>query len=170
VSFFSCFAKNLHFVRADEARPIQTLCGSQLYRLKLSRKVEQKSFSPRCTCCSSFILTFGNHFRKLTLLTIYSHFELTATLLSYGICLANSAAVLVSSLGSYEISSSVSSSAITTHDETVNQAADVLCRASGIFSHLAQTVIPRWEAAVGIESLRSRPIEFTRDAATALSK
>ncbi|GAA5959660.1 hypothetical protein JCM3765_007232 [Sporobolomyces pararoseus] len=98
------------------------------------------------------------------------HFELTATLLSYGICLANSAAALVSSLGSYEIASSVSSSAITTHDETVNQAADMLCRASGIFLHLAETVIPRWEASVGIESLRARPIEFTRDAATALSK
>ncbi|GAA5998717.1 hypothetical protein JCM5350_005398 [Sporobolomyces pararoseus] len=98
------------------------------------------------------------------------HFELAATLLSYAICLANSAAVLVSSLGSYEIASSVSSSAISTHDETVNQAADMLCRASGIFLHLADTVIPRWEASVGIESLRARPIEFTRDAATALSK
>ncbi|GAA6022246.1 hypothetical protein JCM11491_001680 [Sporobolomyces phaffii] len=98
------------------------------------------------------------------------HFELTATLLSYGICLANAAAVLVVSLGSYEISSSVSSAAIAVHDETINQAAETLCRASGIFLHLAETVIPRWEAAVGIESLKSRPIEFSRDAATALSK
>lgn len=99
-----------------------------------------------------------------------SHFELAATLLSYGICLANAAAVLVASLGSYEVSSSVSSSAITTHDETVNQAADMLCRASGVFAHLAETVVPRWEAAVGGDSLRSRPVEFTRDAAIALSK
>ncbi|GAA5907593.1 uncharacterized protein JCM6883_001828 [Sporobolomyces salmoneus] len=98
------------------------------------------------------------------------HFELTATLLSCGICLSNAAAVLVSSLGSYEVSSSVSSAAISTHDETVNQAADMLCRASGVFLHLAETVIPRWEAAVGIDSLRARPVEFTRDAATALSK
>ncbi|GAA5943487.1 uncharacterized protein JCM15063_006488 [Sporobolomyces koalae] len=98
------------------------------------------------------------------------HFELTATLLAYGICLANASAVLVAALGSYEVSASVSSSAITAHDETVNHAADMLCRASGIFLHLAETVIPRWEAAVGIESLRSRPVEFTRDAATALSR
>ncbi|GAA5840304.1 hypothetical protein JCM3766R1_001452 [Sporobolomyces carnicolor] len=98
------------------------------------------------------------------------HFELAATLLSYGICLANAAAVLVAALGSYEVSSSVSSSAITTHDETVNQAADMLCRASGVFAHLAETVVPRWEAAVGGDSLRSRPVEFTRDAAIALSK
>jgi len=101
---------------------------------------------------------------------VRSHFELTATLLSYAICLANASATLVSSLGSYEISSSVSSSAISVHDETVNQAAEMLCRASGVFLCLAETVIPRWEAAVGIESLRARPVEFTRDAATALSK
>ena len=99
-----------------------------------------------------------------------SHYELTATLLSYAICLANASATLVASLGSYEISSSVSSSAISVHDETVNQAAEMLCRASGVFLYLAETVIPRWEAAVGIESLRARPVEFTRDAATALSK
>ncbi|GAA5851574.1 hypothetical protein JCM5353_008966 [Sporobolomyces roseus] len=98
------------------------------------------------------------------------HFELTATLLSYAICLANASATLVSSLGSYEISSSVSSSAISVHDETVNQAAEMLCRASGVFLYLAETVIPRWEAAVGVESLKARPVEFTRDAATALSK
>ncbi|GAA6059255.1 hypothetical protein JCM10212_006648 [Sporobolomyces blumeae] len=98
------------------------------------------------------------------------HFELAATLLTYAICLSNAAANLVASLGSYEIASSVSSSSISVHDETVNQAADMLCRASGILEHLAQVVVPRWECAVGLESLRARPVEFTRDAATALSK
>ncbi|GAA5944523.1 hypothetical protein JCM1841_007049 [Sporobolomyces salmonicolor] len=98
------------------------------------------------------------------------HFELTATLLSHAICLSNASATLVASLGSYEIASSVSSSSIKVHDETVNQAAEMLCRASGVLTHLAEIVIPGWEATVGQESLRARPIEVTRDAAIALAK
>ncbi|GAA6021459.1 hypothetical protein JCM10207_004742 [Rhodosporidiobolus poonsookiae] len=98
------------------------------------------------------------------------HYELTATLLAYALCLANQASVLVASLGSYEISSSVSSASISIHDETINQAADTLCRASGILVHLAEVAIPRWEAAVGTDALRSRPLDMSREVATALSK
>ncbi|GAA5989650.1 hypothetical protein JCM10908_000573 [Rhodotorula pacifica] len=98
------------------------------------------------------------------------HAELTATLLAYALCLANQASSLVASLGSYEISSSVSSSAIGVHDETINTAADTLCRASGVLMYLAETVIPRWEAAVGTEALRARPVEMTREVTTALAK
>ncbi|BGP16067.1 hypothetical protein JCM10213_006797 [Rhodosporidiobolus nylandii] len=98
------------------------------------------------------------------------HYELTATLLSHALCLANSASTLVASLGSYEISSSVSSAAIRIHDETINQAAETLCRASGVLMHLAEVVVPRWEAAVGRDALRQRPVEMSREVATALSK
>ncbi|BGP32012.1 hypothetical protein JCM10296v2_003791 [Rhodotorula toruloides] len=98
------------------------------------------------------------------------HAELAGTLLSYALCLSNQASALVASLGSYEISSSVSSSAIKVHDETINQAADVLCRASGVLLHLAEVVVPRWEAAVGTEALRARPVEMTREVCTALGK
>ncbi|KAM0787598.1 hypothetical protein ACM66B_003666 [Microbotryomycetes sp. NB124-2] len=97
------------------------------------------------------------------------HAELAATLLAHAICLANHAAVLVSSLGAYETSSTVSTSALKAHDETVNVAADMLCRASGVLTHLAEVVIPRWETAVG-EEWRRRPVEFTREVATALAK
>ncbi|GAA5999029.1 uncharacterized protein JCM10292_003269 [Rhodotorula paludigena] len=98
------------------------------------------------------------------------HAELTATLLAYALCLANQASTLVASLGSYEIASSVSSSAIKVHDETINQAADTLCKASGVLMHLAEVVIPRWEAAVGLEALRTRPIDMSREVTTALAK
>ncbi|GAA5861686.1 hypothetical protein JCM3774_002670 [Rhodotorula dairenensis] len=98
------------------------------------------------------------------------HAELTATLLAYALCLANQAASLVASLGSYEISASVSASAIAAHDETINHAADTLCRASGVLMYLAETVVPRWEAAVGQEALKSRPVEMTRQVTTALAK
>lgn len=99
-----------------------------------------------------------------------SHAELTATLLSYALCLANQASSLVASLGSYEIASSVTTTALKVHDETINQAADTLCRASGILMHLAEVVIPRWEAAVGIDALRARPVEMSREVTTALAK
>ncbi|TNY20486.1 hypothetical protein DMC30DRAFT_249364 [Rhodotorula diobovata] len=98
------------------------------------------------------------------------HAELTATLLSYALCLANQASSLVASLGSYEIASSVTTTALKVHDETINQAADTLCRASGILMHLAEVVIPRWEAAVGIDALRARPVEMSREVTTALAK
>ncbi|POY74819.1 hypothetical protein BMF94_2092 [Rhodotorula taiwanensis] len=98
------------------------------------------------------------------------HAELTGTLLAYALCLANQASSLVASLGSYEISASVSSAAIGVHDETINSAADTLCRASGVLMHLAETVVPRWEAAVGTEALRQRPVEMTREVTTALAK
>ncbi|KWU41353.1 hypothetical protein RHOSPDRAFT_12399, partial [Rhodotorula sp. JG-1b] len=104
--------------------------------------------------------------RRVTL----PHAELTATLLAYALCLANQASSLVASLGSYEISKSVSSAAIAVHDETINSAAATLCRASGVLTYLAETVIPRWEAAVGTEALKSRPVEMTREVATALAK
>lgn len=99
-----------------------------------------------------------------------SHAELTATLLSYALCLTNQASSLVTSLGSYEIASSVTTTALKVHDETINQAADTLCRASGILMHLAEVVIPRWEAAVGLDALRARPVEMSREVTTALAK
>ncbi|GAA5826928.1 hypothetical protein JCM3770_006308 [Rhodotorula araucariae] len=98
------------------------------------------------------------------------HAELTATLLSYALCLANQSLTLVASLGSYEIASSVTTTALKVHDETINQAADTLCRASGILMHVAEVVIPRWEAAVGLDALRARPIEMSREITTALAK
>ncbi|KAK4051160.1 hypothetical protein OIV83_002982 [Microbotryomycetes sp. JL201] len=97
------------------------------------------------------------------------HAELAATLLTHAICLANHADVLVQSLGSYETSVTMTSAALKAHDETVNVAADMLCRASGVLMHLAEVVIPRWETGVG-EEWRRRPVEFTRDVATALAK
>lgn len=97
------------------------------------------------------------------------HYELAATLLTHALCLTNLSTTLVSALGSYEISSSASSATLKQHDESINSAAELLCRASGILSYLSETVIPRWESAVG-EDIKGRPIELSRDVVTALSK
>lgn len=97
------------------------------------------------------------------------HYELSATLLTHALCLSNHASTLVASLGSYETSSSVTTAALKSHDGTVNSAAELLCCSSGVLTYLAETVIPRWEAAVG-EGVKGRPVELTRDVVTALSK
>ncbi|KAK4701539.1 hypothetical protein P7C70_g4692, partial [Phenoliferia sp. Uapishka_3] len=97
------------------------------------------------------------------------HYELSCLLLTHALCLSNRSATLVASLGSYETSASVSSAELKTHDETINSAAEMLCRSSGILSHLAEVVLPRWEAAVG-EATKGRPVELQSDVVTALSK
>ncbi len=77
---------------------------------------------------------------------------------------------MVSSLGSYETLASTSTSALATHDATLNNAAEMFCRAGGVLTHLSEVVIPRWEAAVGEDGLKGRPVEFGRDVVTGLSK
>jgi len=99
-----------------------------------------------------------------------SHFELAATLLAHALSLSNHAATLVASLGSYETLASTSTPALAAHDTTLNSAAEMFCRAAGVLAHLADVVIPRWEAAVGDDGLKGRPVEFGRDVVTGLSK
>lgn len=91
-------------------------------------------------------------------------------MLTYGICLVNQAAVMVTSLGAYETSADVSSAGIKSRDEIINSAADTLCRASGIFDYLSTSLIPNWEATVGTDGIASRPVELTSDVTSALAK
>lgn len=81
----------------------------------------------------------------------------------------NRAATLVASLGSYETSASVSTAGVDSHSETINSAAEILCRASGVLRYLAEVQIPTWELSVG-DSIRSRPVELTRSVVSALSR
>ncbi|KAI5476732.1 pH-response regulator protein palc [Pseudohyphozyma bogoriensis] len=97
------------------------------------------------------------------------YYELAAVLLTHALCLSNHSATMVASLGSYETASSVSSSDIKLHDETINAAAELLCRASGVFTHLAEVVIPRWESAVG-DGIKGRPVEMGREVSEGLAK
>lgn len=96
-------------------------------------------------------------------------YELAATLLAHALCLSNQASVLVATLGSYETSASVTTAALKIHDETVNTAAELLCRASGVLTHLSQVVIPEWEA-VARERIKGRPLELSRDVVYALAR
>ncbi|SCV73281.1 BQ2448_7207 [Microbotryum intermedium] len=103
--------------------------------------------------------------------TTPSRYELASTLLCHALCLSNFSASLVASLGSYEFSDTLSTIDLGRHDEVVQKAADMLCRAAGVLAHLSQVVIPRWETAVGVESLaKTRPVELTRDVTMGLAK
>lgn len=107
--------------------------------------------------------------RLLIIVFLKRHYELAATLLTYALCLSNRSATLVASLGTYETSSAVSTADLKAHDETINTAAEMLCRSSGVLLHLAEVVLPRWEGAVP-DGGRGRPVELTRDVVSALAK
>lgn len=68
------------------------------------------------------------------------------------------------SLGAYEISRTLSTVEQKAYDATINKAAELLCRASGIMTYCQETVVPRWEYVVGVDTLaKRRPVEMTRE-------
>ncbi|KDE03854.1 hypothetical protein MVLG_05676 [Microbotryum lychnidis-dioicae p1A1 Lamole] len=99
------------------------------------------------------------------------HYELASTLLCHALCLSNNSASLVASLGSYELSNTLSKTDLNRHDQVIQKAADMLCRAAGLLAHLSEVVIPRWEIAVGLDNLsKSRPVELTKEVTMGLAK
>ena len=54
-------------------------------------------------------------------------------------------------------------------DAQINSAADQLCRAAGVFDHLAKSAIPEWERVMGM-SVKGRPVDLTREVCSALSR
>jgi len=75
---------------------------------------------------------------------------------------------MVYTLGIYERDLGVSEAERKRGDDQINSAADTLCKAAGVFKHLAEVVIPEWEASPA--SPKTRPPELTRDVTAALAK
>ncbi|KAE8267759.1 hypothetical protein A4X09_0g4588 [Tilletia walkeri] len=96
------------------------------------------------------------------------HYELTSVLLLSATALSNLATSLITALGSYERDRTLSEQDRKSKDDRLKTAADLLCRASGIFEYLGTTLIPAWENAVG--RIDPRPPETTPELASALSK
>lgn len=88
--------------------------------------------------------------------------ELCAMHMLLGMALANEAAVVVEALGLYELDTSLDTATRRQNDERLKIAADLLCRAAGVFDYVAVELLPKWESDV------PRPPELTRDVATAL--
>ncbi|KAG6836563.1 hypothetical protein H0H93_006790 [Arthromyces matolae] len=97
--------------------------------------------------------------------------ELAFSLLTYAFSLSNLARTTVISLGRYEFDRAITEADRKAKDEQLNIAVDFLCRASGIYSYVADTVIPQWEtqmkaAPTGFEI----PPELSSEVNTALAK
>lgn len=91
------------------------------------------------------------------------HAELCAVLMLLGMALSNEAVGAVETLGMYELDTSVDAATRRANDDRLKVAADLLCRASGLFSYVATELLPRLDVS-------ARPPELSRDVAMALSR
>lgn len=96
------------------------------------------------------------------------HADLAFTLLTYGFAFSNLARSTVASLGRYEYERTISDSSRKTKDEKLNFAVQLLCRASGAFKHLSDTILPAWDHCD--TSAQNRPPDVTQEVTNALSK
>lgn len=78
---------------------------------------------------------------------------------------------MVDGLGNYEHDRAISDESRKAKDKELNVAVDFLCRASGIFAYIADTVLPAWEVnrTDGPPGF-NRPPELMKDVNSALSK
>jgi len=101
------------------------------------------------------------------------HADLASSLLTYAFALSNLARSIVTSLGGYERERGISDVERKAKDEKLNFAANLLCRASGVFSCISETVLLEWQNASptdGTTSCVNKPPDLNQDVNTALSK
>ncbi|KDQ21579.1 hypothetical protein BOTBODRAFT_207657 [Botryobasidium botryosum FD-172 SS1] len=96
------------------------------------------------------------------------HADLAFTLLTYAFALSNLSNSVVVSLGSYELDRHIADADRRAKDERLNFAVTLLCRASGVFSHVAEVVLIDWVKANG--NTQGKPPDVTKEVVTALSK
>lgn len=73
--------------------------------------------------------------------------ELAFTLLTYAFALSNLARAVVTSLGQYETERGISEAERKAKDERLGFAITLLCKAAGLFEHIAKEVMADWDAA-----------------------
>jgi hypothetical protein len=100
--------------------------------------------------------------------------ELALVLLTYGAALANLARASAGSAGRFEHSATLAEAERKAGDDKLAFAVTLLCRASGVFQHVGDAIVGRWEAAVSALSDLPMPIirppELSREVALALAK
>lgn len=105
---------------------------------------------------------------RLDFPTLYA--DLHFCLLTYSFALCNAANAVVSSLGDYERQKYASEADRKANDERVNLAVTFLCRASGVFSHLAEVVLPLLRSSPATIATLPRVSDVNRDVMVALAK
>ena len=96
------------------------------------------------------------------------HADLAFTLLTYSFLLSNLARSTVASLGNYELERTISDTERKAKDEKLNFAVTLLCRASGVYKYLSETVLPEWDKSES--SSVGRPPDVTTQVTNALAK
>lgn len=99
------------------------------------------------------------------------HADLVFTLLTYAFALSNLARHTVCSLGRYEHDRAISDAERKAKDEKLNAAVTFLCRASGIYTYIGDTVLSKWETSreMGPTGLE-KPPELSQEINSALAK
>ncbi|TFK70627.1 hypothetical protein BDN72DRAFT_529482 [Pluteus cervinus] len=125
----------------------------------------EPTFSWRTTLSANFL----HNSPRLSLPSL--HADYAFTLLTRAFATANLARVTVLSLGSYEFDRAISDAERKRKDESLNVAVDWLRTAGGIFSFVADTLLPEWETNRGGGTLGlSKPPELSREVNSALAK
>lgn len=124
-------------------------------------------FSWRTTLSANFF----NASPRLSLPSLYA--ELSFSLLTYAFAISNLARSVVTSLGVYEWERGISDVERKAKDEKLNFAVTLLCRASGLFSHISEQVLLDWDRQRAAEPATadvSRPPDLSREVNSALAK
>jgi hypothetical protein len=140
-----------------------------------SPSVSPCSFTDRCAVFSWRTTLSSTLFNTSPRRSIPSlHADLAFSLLTYAFALANLAHSSVLVLGAYEHERGISDTERKEKDEKLNFAVNLLCRASGIFTHIAENVLVEWDRlGSGMSSVSistSRPPDLSRDVNNALAK
>jgi hypothetical protein len=121
-------------------------------------------FSWRTTLSSTLL----NNSPRLSIPTLQT--DLAFTLLTYAFALSNLARSISASLGYYERERAISEQQRKAKDEKLNFAVTLLCRSSGVFSYISETVLLQWEQATAGKSGVVRPPDLSKEVTTALAK
>ncbi|KAF9519146.1 hypothetical protein BS47DRAFT_74370 [Hydnum rufescens UP504] len=98
------------------------------------------------------------------------HSDLVFTLLTYAFALCNMSASIVSSLENYERERHISDAERQLKDERLNFAVTLLCRSNGIFTHVAEVILPQLVGECDSASGLPRIPDLSKEVVTALAK
>jgi hypothetical protein len=122
-----------------------------------------KAFSWRTTLSSNLFNTSP----RLSLPSL--HADLASSLLTYASALSNLARSNVAALGGYERERATSDVDRRAKDDRLNFAVTLLCRASGVYSYIVDTVLPEWQSE-SPGGTTGRPPDLSSEVNTALSR
>lgn len=123
------------------------------------------AFSWRTTLSNNIL----NNSPRISVPGLYADFAFS--LLTYAFTLSNLAHATVQSIGAYERDRTITKLQRERKDEQLNVAFGLLCKASGVFSYITDTLLPEWEVSRGGGLHGSaRPPDLRQEVITALVK